>query len=121
MSLPSSIPLRRDPVPGSGAEDHFPGVAVIAVLLVVAVFAWSWWRGKRRAGSAAGGIGLAAWLGTPAPGPIRRVASIHLTPRHTVHEIEWQGRKLLVGCSEQGVSVLSEAPIADATDRAASP
>lgn len=121
MSLPSSIPLRRDAVAGSGAESDFTGMALLVMLLILAVFAWSWWRSRQRTDPARAPTGWAAWLGAPSPGPIRRVASLPLTPRHTVHEIEWQGRRLLLGCSEQGMSVLSEAPLQDAADRAPAP
>jgi flagellar biogenesis protein FliO len=39
------------------------------------------------------------------------VSSARLTPQHSVHEVTWQGRRLLIGCAPQSIALLAEAPL----------
>ncbi|MNL41311.1 Flagellar biosynthesis protein, FliO [compost metagenome] len=73
----------------------------------------------RRSGKnkAAPGAWLTGWQrlakNTASP-DIRRIASTRLTPRHSLHVIEWNGRQLLLGCTEQSMQLLSEAVVTPA-------
>lgn len=115
MTLNESIPVRREPdavASAAGSELTWMGALVLVVVLLFAV------RGKlRRTGAGKKGADLgkpaAHWLtrlqGKSANAP-SVLGSTRLTPTHTLHDVEWQGRRLLVGCSSQSIQVLSEVP-----------
>lgn len=119
MTLPDSIPLRRDSPVGSGFGDgaDFSGLAGLGLLLVFAIFAIAWWRKHRAPASdrtkPAADVRprWARWLGTPHSSAITATGSTRLTPQHSLHEVEWQGKRLLIGCAEHSISLLAEAPI----------
>lgn len=115
-TLPAEIPVKRDgadrPADGQGPGwPHAAALVVAAVLLVMCVPAW---RRARARGALTGGwlkAGSAGCAGGEV-GPLR-TSSLYLSPRHTVHELHWNGRRLLVGCSEQAMQLLAEAPLPD--------
>jgi hypothetical protein len=97
VSLPASMPLRRDPdLPGVPA-----GWASSLALLALggAGGACWWWRRKGRADGDHRTRVRAA--------QVVRLASQSLTQQASVHAIEWQGEELLVACTGQQVTVLS--------------
>lgn len=117
MTLNESIPVRREPNAGesaAGSELAWMGALVLVVILVFAV--WAKLRGTGR-GEAGDNHAQPAthWL-TRLQGKSANALSVlrssRLTPTHTLHEVEWQGRRLLVGCSSQSIQVLSEMPSA---------
>ena len=130
MSLPASIPLKRDPpadmAAGATGMD-FGGMAGLGLLLIVAVFAWAWWRRRMAGGQATAAAARtsppwAQWLGAARTrAGITTLASSRLTPRHSVHEVQWQGKRLLIGCAEHSICLLAEVPVADAPAQASTP
>ncbi|MNV06304.1 Flagellar biosynthesis protein, FliO [compost metagenome] len=109
VSLPSSIPVKREQSSdASGRSDDRWWVAVVAVggLLAVATAI------ARR--KVLGGKGKTSWprlgglLDTVSSHEIERVSSTRLSPSHSLHVVVWEGRRLLLGCSDQSIQLLSE-------------
>lgn len=50
--------------------------------------------------------------GTASSNEIQRVSSTRLTPRHSLHVVVWNGRQLLLGCTDQTIELLAESPVA---------
>ncbi len=98
MTISTAIPVRRDTpdtLPSEGLA-HSAGAVLLALLAVAAVWLWI-----RRRGAAV----------LPAStGPLRTVRSTRLTPHHSLHVVEWEGRRLLVGCAEHAIALLAETP-----------
>lgn len=111
-SLPPSIPVKRDNV--AGGSDDADGRWWIAAVFIAGLAGWGIVAVRRKsAGQAAAPAWLTRWTGLPetaAQREIRRIASTRLTPRHSLHVVEWNGRQLLLGCTDQSVQLLSEAP-----------
>lgn len=111
-SLPPSIPVKRDNV--AGGSDDADGRWWIAAVFIAGLAGWGFVAVRRKsAGQAAAPAWLTRWTGLPettAQREIRRIASTRLTPRHSLHVVEWNGRQLLLGCTDQSVQLLSEAP-----------
>ncbi len=116
MALPESIPLRREPE-GSGAPvpaAELAWMGLFIFLIALSVVAWRRHRarnGTPRAPAARGALGR--WMvrvQQRSGRDVELVSSTRLTPQHSLHEVQWQGRRLLVGCSPQSISVLSESP-----------
>lgn len=109
-SLPTSIPLKRET--GSGADAANTLRWTLMALFIAGLAGWSLVavrRGNKK--KAASGTGLSGWFRLAqggAPQEIRQITSTKLTPRHSLHVVEWNGRKLLLGCTDQSVQLLSE-------------
>ncbi len=110
MSLPETIPVRREPeaVPSSPSSELAWMGAVVLLIFIVAMV-WSKLRGASANSNltAKGGHWLSRLQMRAAQAPQVR-GSTRLTPTHSLHEVEWQGRRLLVGCSSHSIQVLSE-------------
>lgn len=116
-SLPASIPVKREPsVEGAsdGGNRWWMVIPVAAGLLAFAVIA------ARRNGLSAKPAG--AWRmrfgslpGTASSNEIQRLSSTRLTPRHSLHVVVWNGRQLLLGCTDQAVQLLAESPVTGET------
>ncbi|WP_353506082.1 flagellar biosynthetic protein FliO [Variovorax sp. J22P240] len=39
-----------------------------------------------------------------------RLSGVRLSPRHSLHVVCWEGRRLLVGCSDHAIQLLAESP-----------
>ena len=96
VSLPASMPLRRDEA--TPAAESVWG-AVVAVLMVAGAGGTWWWRRRGR--------GEARHRTRARAVPVVMLASRSLTPQASVHAIEWKGEELLVACTAQNVTVLS--------------
>jgi flagellar protein FliO/FliZ len=117
-SLPASIPVKRDVVGegvGPTGDAAWLAVASIGILLAFALIV------ARRRGGRVGNSDAGPWwtqlrsvLGATPSHEIERVSSMRLTPRHTLHVVVWEGRRLLVGCSENAVALLAESSRAPA-------
>lgn len=113
-SLPASIPVKRDAA-GEGTapanDAAWLALAAIGILLAFALIV-ARKRGERTANSNGGPwwAQLRGLLGATPSHEIERVSSMRLTPRHTLHVVVWEGRRLLVGCSENAVALLAESP-----------
>ena len=119
MTLPDSIPLRRESPMGAGFGDSadFSGLAAIGLLLIFAIFAVAWWRKHHAPRGDANATNApqprwARWLGAQRSKRVTPLGSTRLTPKHSLHEIEWQGKRLLIGCAEQSICLLAEMPVA---------
>lgn len=116
-ALPSSLPVRRDtaPVWETGGIGVLGALSV--VLVVAGALAWGLRRGMATSPKTAdwSSVLRGRWLllggKSPSGRPqeeLRMVRSLRLTPRASVHVVEWNGRQWLVGASEQAVSLLGE-------------
>jgi len=115
MSLPETIPLRREPQgnpPGPGLDAAWMGALVLLALLLVML-----WKKLRMRGPAdsskqnASAPWKGLWLRRPGS-DLTLVSSARLTQHHTVHEVEWRGRRMLIGCAGQSMQLLGEMPLA---------
>lgn len=121
MAFPESIPLRREADGASSVpatELAWMGVFILLLALCAAV--WRKHRAARGAADSAAPEGaLNRWLSRLQQRPGRAatiVSSTRLTPQHSVHEVHWQGRRLLVGCAPHSIGVLAECPIPGAQE-----
>jgi len=46
---------------------------------------------------------------------VERVSSTRLSPRHSLHVVNWEGRRLLLGCSDSTIQLLAESKAGDAS------
>ncbi len=107
------LPLRRG-ADASLSNAASSGLGVAGALLLAAVAVLAAWKVKavsRQVASSAqpGGSG---WLRRLMPGlpggPVEVVQSVRLTGHASIHVVRWQGKELLVGCSDQEVTVLGQ-------------
>jgi hypothetical protein len=124
-AIAPGIPVLRESEDVQPADIGAGGV----VFMVVGCFVLAGVLLMARGGGSARGSGVARLLrlgrmasaGSSTPGP-RRLSSTRLTPTHSVHVIQWQGRELLVGCSGDAMQVLAQsvaAPAFEASRQAA--
>lgn len=126
-SLPSNIPVKREQ-PGDGATPA-SDIGWIAIVLATGLIATAVLVARRRTRpvSAARTASGAWWkqlgglLDAVPSHEIQRVSSMPLSPRHSLHVVVWNGRRLLLGCTEQSIQLLAEAPFSsEAPDLASS-
>lgn len=118
--LPRTIPFKQDSTPASG--DQSPSSAVIALALLSGLAGFAFWAWRKRAqayGAGSAGKGLSLWGLTPAKKNLLLHGTTRLSPRHSVHEVEWRGRRLLIGCADQTMTLLSERVLAEPPEGAA--
>lgn len=117
MAFPESIPLRRDADGASSVPaTELAWMGVFILLLVLCATVWRKHRAARGqhvpAAAPAGALGR--WMARLQQRPGRAaaiVSSTRLTPQHSLHEVHWQGRRLLVGCAPHSIGVLAECPM----------
>jgi len=100
-AIPSDIPLKREAPRESASPIRslaWAGLAGAAALGVATVAA------RRRR------LGLGS---QPMPASIQRAGSLRLSPRHTLHVIHWEGRRLLVACGDSSMQLLTESVAGD--------
>ena len=106
-----SLPLRRDSDVALEAHGFGAFRALALVLMLIALSAWLLrrkWLG-RRSGAPSKAPDWLKWLDAPAKaGGLRVVESRRLTPRASLHVLHWGGEEWLVGCTEQGMTVLGK-------------
>jgi hypothetical protein len=115
-SLPSSIPVKREQ-PGDGGTPA-SDIGWVAIVLATGLIATAVLVARRRARpvSAARATSGAWWkqlgglLDAVPSHEIQRVSSMPLSPRHSLHVVVWNGRRLLLGCTEQSIQLLAETP-----------
>ncbi|CAM3548762.1 flagellar biosynthetic protein FliO [Acidovorax anthurii] len=115
MALPESIPLRREPEGSAPVPaEELAWMGVFALLLVLLAVVWRKHRAGRVASPRKAMSGpLGQWIGRMQRHSGQRVTlvcSTRLTPQHSVHEIHWHGRRMLIGCAPQSIQLLSEMP-----------
>ena len=110
--LPANIPVKREHTGGLGGPkgDHgWLAIGIAVVLLGIGVVAMR--KRSRPAGARAPGWRSLRNLLDAGPSPeIAQASSTRLSPRHSLHVVEWNGRRLLLGCSEHAIRLLAEAP-----------
>jgi|GEM_PF-5809990 len=100
------LPLRREAdFSNADGVGSFQIIAVVLLLLLfVGVVVWR----RRRAGLKLSGK-WRQWINSPVDtGATHLMQSTQLTPSASVHVLRWDGREWLLGCSEQGISVIAE-------------
>lgn len=110
-SLPADIPVRRE------SEDRAASSGQWAFLLwgviVLAGATWVWARRRQKTSSGETG-GRWSWIQgsgkTPGTGP-RTMGQTRLTPRHSLHTVQWHGAEYLIGCSDHGMQLLAQRPL----------
>lgn len=111
VRLPSGLPLRRDAEPLVGAWPRVFPVAVAAILLSIGATFLLLRRRQSTSGMAlreGGGPGwFRRWMAAGADGHLRVVHSARLTPRSSVHLLQWDEKEWLIGCNEHGMTVLA--------------
>lgn len=128
-TLPA-LPFRSDP-----PVEHSGLIAAFGLLLLLGVVWWLVVRGRGRGAALGAGAvpaggapraraGLGRWLrrcwppagGGTAGGAVRIAVldSRRLTPRVSLHAVQWQGEQHLIACSDGAVSVLASHAVADA-------
>ncbi|MDA8456967.1 flagellar biosynthetic protein FliO [Acidovorax sp. GBBC 3334] len=113
MAFPESIPLRREPDGAStfpATELAWLGVFVLLIALFAGV--WRKHRATRQPDKQAVRPGaLGQWIERVQQRTGRTVevvSSVRLTPQHSVHEVQWHGRRILIGCAPQAINVLAD-------------
>lgn len=102
--FPASIPLVREQ--GAFESPGGSGLAWVVVVIMVLVFALAGWQRNKKGTnkfSFLSGLSLSA-----RSNEVQVRCSRRLTPRASVHAVEWEGRRLLIGVSESGIGVLGE-------------
>ena len=120
--LPRTIPFKQDSTPASG--DSSPSSAVIALALLSVLAGGAFWAWRKRAqayGAGSTGKGLSLWGLTPAKKNLLLHGTTRLSPRHSVHEVEWRGRRLLIGCADQTMTLLSERAVDESPEGVSAP
>ncbi len=117
MKFSESIPLLRDNTNSDNAKgvDLSGVIALTLVLLVVAVAA-VWWRNRGKMQGIAGNDnamlgGWSRWPFGKQRCSVNVLGMVHLTSKYSLHEVEWQGKRLLIGCSGQSIQLLSETSV----------
>jgi hypothetical protein len=108
-----SLPLRRDGDPGvSSGGVSVPKLAVMVLMLAVVGTAVAWARRQGTDRCSIGAERRPAWLSRLFPvtsaAPLRVLQSARLTTRASVHVLQWDGKEWLVGCTEDGMTVIGQ-------------
>jgi len=113
MNLPDAIPVLRDGT-GAGSQESvgaWPYLIVILVLLAIVLAI----RRARDAQTKASTQSKSNLIPTfPAWWPWRDRSGLvvqhqtRLTSKHSLHEVQWRGRTLLIGCTDNAIAVLAD-------------
>lgn len=116
MSIHESIAVRREP-PDTASSPLggdwvwvFAGLALTMGLIAV----WLRWRMGASSDRVERRSPSGLWskvLKRNASAPTL-VSTVRLTSTQSLHEVDWQGRKLLIGCTTGSLVVLGEVPLA---------
>lgn len=106
MHVAPELPLRRDD-PGAGPLVRSLAVSAVLIAILGAVLLRRRRSGTPRAPGSLPGLGWLARVGPGMPAASLQVlGSTRLTPRATVHVLRWDGDEWLVGCTDQGMTIL---------------
>lgn len=126
MKFPETIPLRRDALEsGQSAGLSASDWALLGIVVFIGFVVWAWWRRSARdqqndTSAQKGEIHWRRWLASNAQPTVKCKTVARLGAKHTLYEVEWQGKLLLIGCSSQTAQLLAEVPCtqAQAAERA---
>jgi flagellar biogenesis protein FliO len=121
--IPLALPVRRDDSPAwqTGGVGVFGALAM--VMLVLGFVVWwlrrsGWAQVAGKAGEPVAGGGWRRLMAARAASQLRVIESARLTPRSSVHVVQWHGREWLLGCTEQGITVIGQQPTPAASSQA---
>ena len=115
--LPRTIPFKQDSAPASGdASSSLAAIALALALGLAAFGVWAWRKRALSSGPESAGKGSRWWGAMPSRKNLLLHGSTRLSPRHSVHEIEWRGRRLLIGCADQTMTLLSECAVPESPE-----
>lgn len=123
-TIPLALPVRREDSPAwqTGGVGVFGALAMVMSVLGLVVW-WLWRSGWAQvAGNAGEPTAGGVWrrlMAARATAQLRVVESARLTPRSSVHVVQWSGRQWLLGCTEQGITVIGQQPAPAASSQAA--
>jgi flagellar protein FliO/FliZ len=122
LVLPRTIPFRPDSSSASSDGNSSPAAIALVVLSGLAGFAWwAWRRSAQSSGAEGAGKGMPWWRAMPSRKSVLLHGSTRLSPKHSVHEIEWRGRRLLIGCADQAMTLLAEHVVAESPESSVVP
>lgn len=106
-SLPASLPLNREAVTASFPTGMW---IVLGVLLFLFVASHVYRNNKKNSIS---GLKPGSWWQRLAGNEdnnlkVKVISQTRLTPRASLHVVEWDGRTILVSCTENQISVVAE-------------
>lgn len=123
-SMPASLPLRRD-----AAGSAFPSVAGIIILSLIFVAAFIYVQILRRKGTTPE-VSVTKLLRlicsrtasvSAAQAGVRLLSTVRLSPRVSLHVVQWENRSRLLACTDSGVTVLGESDVPFDAQAAARP
>jgi hypothetical protein len=110
--LPADLPLKRESSQAPAGSRAATPFVLAATLLVFGGAALLRRYSRAAKGQPATDRSLAAWLRRFSPSAqehsLRVLQSARLTARASVHVLKWDGREWLIGCTEQGVTVMGQ-------------
>ncbi len=113
-SMPASLPLKRD-----AATSAFPSVAGIIILTLIMVSAFVTLQILRRKGTTFDAVvtrlrrltGAGAACAGSTQASIRLLSTVRLSPRVSLHVVQWENCNRLLACTDSGVTVLGESQV----------
>jgi len=117
MKLSESIPLLRDGADPSVEKGGDLSAFIVLTLVIFIVALALVWRRNRGSVPGAGGKGVvppdswSRWFVGGRRSSVKVLGTVHLPGKHSLHEVEWQGKLLLIGCSAQSIQLLVEQPL----------
>lgn len=114
MRLPETIPLLREASnPATDKASDLSGLLGFTLVLLFVALALLWWRSRAKTQESSHKntgqpIGLARWLTGSRRASVKLLGATHLANKHSLYEVEWQGKHLLIGCSSQSMQLLAE-------------
>lgn len=117
MKFSESIPLLRENTGSdNGKGVDLSGFISLTLVLLIVALAAVWWRNRGKVQGTAGTDsrllgGWSRWTFGKQRCSVNVLGMVHLTSKYSLHEVEWQGKRLLIGCSGQAIQLLSETSI----------
>lgn len=113
VGISTGLPLKREAETATGGGRAVAGLSLsVAILVLAGAAVLRWKAGVRPPASSGAARGLGAWLHRAGAGVaaerLRVLQSARLTAHASVHVVQWDGRDWLLGCTEQGMTVIEQ-------------
>lgn len=121
MTLSQNIPLLRDTSPAIAGHgiNYSTSIGLMLILVIGAVALVLWRHRGKTQGTTDNNLSSprswTRWLIGNQMGSVKLIHSTHLGSKCSLHDVEWQGKRLLIGCSSQSIRLLAETPSAGDT------
>lgn len=121
MSIHESIPVRRES-PDAVHEAFEGGLAWLGIILVVVLgiaVVWRLGRGPVIDNNSTKRRYAFDWkrvFPRKSLSDLMLVSSVRLTTKHSIHQVQWRGREILVGCSNDGIVLLCDSSVSDSKE-----